>query len=463
MQAWESFLQKLEIELGQATISKWLRPLKVIHFDACNLYLETADTFQHLFFEEHVRPRLRKEFLNNNNHQIKVHLSVISDEKQKDEAGKKSDKSRSEEFEIKSDPLDPWATFENFIQSEANKVPFQLLCEMGGYSPKGKGKEINALGAINPIYLYGNSGTGKTHLLMACAQQLIQQGKNVLFLSAETFTQHVISAIRSGNMQNFRRIYRNADVLILDDIQLLARRSATQEELFHTFNSLHSAGKQILLSGNCPAGLLPSIEERLISRFEWGICLPLEKLSAKEELAMVEVHAEAMQFPLEESAIEYICQNFGSNTHSLHKAIEALILRVHLQEHEKRSANKKISLSAATLESALAELSKKEKENQITPQKIIKAVADYYGIKAEDILGRAQSQECSLPRQIAMHICRQVLGIPFIKIGTLFSRDHSTVMSGIKHIQKKLDEKDKALCTSVPEILRLVTAETVSL
>ncbi len=449
MQAWENFLKKLESELGEETITRWLKPLNVIHFDACNLYLETSDAFQHLWFEEHIRPKLRTELLNNNNHQIKVHLTLTGH----DGSGPTSSSSEaSPSFEITSDPRNPWATFDTFVESSANKVPFQLLCELAGYNPATGKLETPklALGAINPIYLYGSAGSGKTHLLMALADAMMGLGKNVLFICAETFTQHVISAIRNGNMQDFRRAYRHADLLIIDDVQIFARRAATQEEIFHTFNALHGSGAQLIFSGNVAPQLLSSIEERLISRFEWGISLPLEKLSQKEEVELLRRHAKSMKFPLDEATIHYMCEQFGSNTHALHKALEALILYTDVRKLNQHT------LTSDKLKEALSGLIEKEKENAITPDRIIRAVADYYGIKSEDILSKSQTQEFSSARQVAMHLCRTRLNMPFIKIGTVFGRDHSTIISGTRHIGKRLEEKDQELTSALPEILRTI-------
>lgn len=449
MQAWEQFLREIEKDLGVETTQKWLRSLKTVHFDACNLYLEAKDTFQALWFEEHIRPKIRGRLVNNNHHPIKVHLTVVEESKtaSKDKGLKKEKPAEAPSFSLAPDQLDPWATFEHFICSEPNLVPYKLLCELAN-------KQLE-LSTFNPIYLYGSSGVGKTHLLMATANALTQQGLSVLYVRAETFTEHVVGAIRNGIMQEFRRAYRHADVLIVDDVHLFARRSATQEELFHTFNTLHTSRKQIILSANCAPLLLSHIEERLISRFEWGITLHLEKLAPAELRKLVQSRSKALKFPLSEDLVDFLVKTFQNNTKSLHRALDALILRSHLEESSQRRSVQKLSVEVA--EKQLASLIEEEKQTAVTPQKIIRAVADVYGIRIDDILGKAQSHDCALPRQIAMHLCRSELKMPYIKIGETFSRDHSTVMSGVKQIQKKLEQQDKEIGSAVTEILRQLT------
>ena len=166
---------------------------------------------------------------------------------------------------------------------ENNTIVYRLFCELTGYNPIAEKYEqpVVALGAFNPIYLWGGSGSGKTHLLMALTHAFKQRGLNALYARAETFTEHVVAAIRSSEMQSFRKAYRHVDVLLIDDVHVFARKDATQEEFFHTFNTLHTSGRQIILTSKCAPSLLQEIEPRLISRFEWGINVHFEKLKVR--------------------------------------------------------------------------------------------------------------------------------------------------------------------------------------
>jgi chromosomal replication initiator protein len=437
VQAWEEFLKAQQAEFGEKAVDHWLRTLKVLRFDACNLFLEAEDSFQANWFEEHIREKASTQFVNNNNRPIKIHLSVLEDSSTQTKKKKFVKKTPDPTLKLEPDPLNPDSTHERFVVGPSNAIAHKILCELSeGGSP------------FNPIYIYGQGGTGKTHLLMAIAHLLQQKNLKVFFVNAETFTDHVVRAIRSGAMQEFRRIYRNADVLIVDDIHLLARRAATQEEFFHTFNTLHTAGKQIVLSSQCAPQFLQEIEARLISRFEWGITIPLEKLSPDELRQVIENRCHALDFPLEKPVIDFLLKTFHANVKSLHRALEALVLRSHMRPQV-------IDLGSIT--PLLSDLIDLENQNALSPEKIVRAVAELFGIRSDDILGKAQSHDCTLPRQIAMFLCRKELQIPFLRIGKVFDRDHSTVMSSVKQVQTKLEAQDPDTCSSVAEILRKLT------
>lgn len=443
MRAWEDFQQRLENELGKETVDKWLRPLKVVRFDACNLYLEAKDSFKSIWFEEHMRHRVESELVNNNNKRIKVHIAVAT---QIDDSPKKKRRKKFESeipiFELSFDELDPEISFEETVVSQNNLLAHKLLlevCEEG---------EVN----FNPIYLFGRSGTGKTHFMMAAANALRANGKRVIYVRSDTFTEHVVKAIRTGEMQTFRKGYRNTDVLLIDNIEVFSRKGATQEEFFHTFNTLHTEGKQIILSSNCPPAELKYIEPRLVSRFEWGITVPLQMLPKTEMHNLLKVHSQKLGFPLNEETSTFLIDTFGNNAKALLRALEALVLRTHLN----KGLGKEPPQTVESVKHTLNDLVQEEEKAVVTPGKIIRTVADYYGIKMDDILSKSQARECVLPRQIAMHLCRSELNIPFMKIGDIFSRDHSTVMTSVKQIQKGLDSKNHEILHSVKGIQKLL-------
>lgn len=402
MEAWQQFLSKLEQELGPEVVRKWIP--KLIRFDAANIYLEAKDSFQISWFEEHVRPRL-KGLLNNNQRLIKVHLDTEKKQPRKEEP--------SRVLSFSPDPIDPEMTLENFIPSVENLVVYKLLTENSPF---------------NPIYLYGPEGAGKTHLLMGAAIAMEKSGKRVFFVKAETFTEHVVQAIRLGQMQAFRKIYRDIDVLIIDDIHIFSRKNATQEEFFHTFNTLHTSGRLILLSANVPPAQLSEIEPRLISRFEWGIALGMQRGDLK---AILEKKAALWKITISEEVMQWLLDQFPKNPLL---ALQALAFR-----------SKGAPITCLLAERLLKDLLEKEKENVLTPEKIVKAIAAHYGITSEDLLGKSQMRECAFPRQVAMYFCREKLKLPFQKIASLFQRDHSTVMSSVKQIQKAIDEKTATL------------------
>lgn len=454
MKAWDNFIHLQEVELGKETVKKWLRCLSVLRFDAGNIFLEAKDSFQALWFEEHIRAKAEASLVNSNNRKIKVHLSVAGDQKPKEKGVKKKKNSEvdsNHSFDLRFDALDPLCTLENFVPSEKNKLIYKVLCELVGSVT---GQTI-PLATFNPIYLYGSTGTGKTHLMMSLYHCLVQKGLKVLYARAETFTDHVVGAFRTGQMSLFRQTYRNIDVLLLDDVHVFSRKTATQEELFHTFNTLHVEGKQIVLAANCAPNELHLIEPRLISRFEWGIVLPLEPLAKEELIRVLHQKSKLLGFPLSMKVTEFLVDNFPSNTKSLIKALEALILRLHADVKHPTA-----QLTVYLVKQVLADLLIEEEKMALTPQKIIQAVAEHYGIRPEDILGKAQSRDCALPRQMAMALCRSQLNMPYMKIGDAFDRDHSTVMTSVKQIHQALDTDSEEITSPWQSILKRMKNES---
>lgn len=444
MKAWEAFLVQLEKDLGVATVHKWLKPLSIIQFDACNLYLEAKDSFQVLWFEEHIRPRITSQFINNNNKKIKVHLSVANPDKnktpkKKSPASAKSDSSKSKApsiapFALSFDLLDSQCALDNFVVNEHNILVHKLLSKLIA--------EPTELAGYNPIYIQGVTGTGKSHLLTATALALREKGLNVIYTRAETFTTHVVTAIRAGEMSIFRQTYRSSDVLIIDDVHIFSKKHATQEELFHTFNTLHVAGKQIILSANCSPAELQMIEPRLVSRFEWGIVLTLEPLQKEEIKTVLLEKMSQLKFSLNSKVVDYLLETFNG-TKAITKALQTLILRMHLKEDNGHLSS--TQFSTLQVKHMLSDLIHDEEQSALTPHKVVQLVAEHFGIRSEDVLGKAQTRDCVLPRQLAMYFCRLTLKMTYPKIGELFNKDHSTVMSSVKAIQKALDLNDTSV------------------
>lgn len=450
MEAWEKFLQQQELAIGQETVQKWLRTLKIQRFDSCNLYLEAGDSFQANWFEEHVRKKVEKSLVNGNQKKIHVHLSIAKERKIKREQGpSKIDKNKQIEevkapsFNLDFDSLDPLSLFSYFIPSEENLITLQLLDDIRF--------ERTPLGLYSPLFIHGPTGSGKTHLLMSLAHHFRSLGKNCIYVGAEAFTDHVVSAIRAGEMSRFRQAYRNTDILIVDDVDIFSRKGATQEEFFHTFNTIHLDGKQIILSANCPPSELQMIEPRLISRFEWGLVLPLRPLPLEEWKKVLEIKTNALHFHLPARISEFLLETFVSSPKTLIKAFQTLVVRVHLD-----SPNSMQHISLEIVRKILEDMLIEEKNSALTPARIIQTVAEHYGIRVDDILGESKKKECALPRQIAMYFCRERLKMPFMKIGDLFSRNHSTVISSIKFIQKSIDENHQDICNTWQTIAKKI-------
>jgi chromosomal replication initiator protein len=423
MKAWEDLLSKMEVKLGHQAVTQWLKPIRVVRFDAGNIHLE-ANAFQRSWFEEHARPYDQTAFLNNNQRPVKIHFeaNVVNT----------AVSNSSSEFQIAPDFIDSLFTIENFIVSDANRMTFHVVKEI----------TLKDQCSYNPIFISGPQGSGKTHLLMGLAQSLIAAGQKVFYVNVETFTGHVVQAIRLGRMGEFRQKYRAIDALIIDDIHRLARRSATQEEFFHTFNALHTMQIPIIISSSEPAGQLVDIEPRLISRFEWGIPLRLEPPDSMMLKQILINHARALELNVPSELIDFLISRFFSKITAPIEALHAIALR----------CNGNFSISH--VEESLKDLLARESRSIMTTEKILEQTSAHFGIRIADLTGTSQLREFTIPRQIAMFLCRSLLHMPFQTIGRLFNRDHSTVMSSVKQIGKAQENDQRPILDPVEAILK---------
>ena len=442
---WEQFLLLQEEAIGKSSVERWLRPLQLKHFDARSLYIIADDPFLLNWFEEQMRAPVEAYFagLHGKSIRIEIQLSAqLHDGSHLEETT--SSKRKESEKQLVIDPLsfasdacDLLCTFSTFYCTQDNLLVhrvFEELCTAIQNNQAG--------GLPNPVYLYGPHGSGKTHLLMATASLLQRQGKKILYTRAETFIEQAVQAMRVGEMRGFRQLYRSADLFILDDVHLFARKPATQEELFHTFNTLHIANKPIILSSLCTPQELEHIEPRLISRFAWGIALPVHMVPQKEHVEVLHKKSEALRLTLSPELETFLLQRFPGSTGTLCRALEALALRIDLR---KERIQPKKALSPARAEVLLRDLLEEEEKRVLRPEQILEHVAHHYGILVDDLTGRGQTRESTLPRQMAMYLCRTALQLPLKKIGELFGRHHTTVLSSVEAIEQRLVQKDPTL------------------
>jgi chromosomal replication initiator protein len=454
MRDWEEFIRQQEERIGKEAADKWLRTLAVTHFDAGNLYLQARDSFQALWFEEHVRVHVEESLRNRNNRKIHVHIKVASDPAEETSKRSKRVADPGGDYQLLFDALTPHCTFESFAPTSGTRLAWEVLrrISLSPTDPEAIGR-----GSYNPIFLHGPSGSGKSHLLMATAAALTQQGLRCIYTRGMTFTEHVVTAIRAGAMQVFRAAYRQVDCLLIDDIEVLSNKSATQEELFHTFNALHVAGRQLILAANCAPGELKAIEPRLVSRFEWGLSCALE-LALPEELPQVIARkAAAMRFSPSQEVLSFLVKTWQKHPKEMVQALEALALRRNLQPLRR---GKDPAQNAAVAQEALSDLIERSQRPAATPENVVAAVATRYKIETSDVLGKSQTRVCSLARQICMYLCRNVLHLPFPKIGDIFDRNHSTVMTSVKQIQKMIDSGNREVAAVLRQIRKALSEGT---
>jgi chromosomal replication initiator protein len=305
--------------------------------------------------------------------------------------------------------LNPRYTFDTYVVGSGNRLA-HAACQAVAEKPAR---------AYNPLFLYGGVGLGKTHLLHAIGNACHADGLNVLYVSSEEFTNDMISAIRTHTTQAFREKYRSADVLLVDDIQFIAGKESTQEEFFHTFNTLHGQDKQIIVSSDRPPKSLVTLEERLRSRFEWGLTADIQAPDFETRLAILRSKAERTGRIISDEILESIAKQVQSNIRELEGALNRIIAFADLSGS---------TLTPSLVEVALADLLPQRRN--IQPSKVIEAIAEREGISVSDIIGQNRSAKIAVPRQIAMYILSELNEVSLPQVGELLGRDHTTVMYG---------------------------------
>lgn len=330
-------------------------------------------------------------------------------------------------------------TFDNFIIGASNN--FAYAASLAVAQTPGE--------VYNPLFIYGGVGLGKTHLMNAIGNYISGQSPklNVLLMTSETMTNELIEGIARKKTAELRNRLRNVDVLMVDDIQFLSRTKATQEEFFHTFNSLHDGKKQIIIASDRPPKELPEIEERLRSRFEWGLIVDIQKPDYETRVAILMQKANEMHIEVPYDVIEYIAQNVNSNIRELEGCLNSL------------NAHAELMKTPITLEIARSVLSDRigrGASRTVTPDLIIEIVAREYNTTPVEIKGKNRSQQIALPRQVAMYICRRMTNLSTTGIGQVFGgRDHTTVMHGCEKIASSMDQ-DIAFRKKVEQVMALI-------
>jgi chromosomal replication initiator protein len=318
--------------------------------------------------------------------------------------------------------LSPRYTFESFVVGPSNRLAHaaaQAVAE-------------NPARAYNPLFVYGGVGLGKTHLLHAVGNATAASGLRVLYVTSEEFTNDLINAIRNHTTDAFRERYRRIDVLLIDDIQFIAGKESTQEEFFHTFNALHGQDRQLVISSDRPPKALVTLEERLRSRFEWGLTADIQPPDFETRLAILRSKAERAGREVEPEYLEMIARRVQSNIRELEGALTRILAFSDLSG---------VPLSAELVETTLAELM--PRGSMLTPDRIISAVAAHFGIDEDRLLSRDRSQQVALPRQVAMFLIREETDASLPQIGdVLGGRDHTTVMYGCDKIAARLETDD---------------------
>ena len=332
--------------------------------------------------------------------------------------------------------LNPKYTFDTFVVGSNNN--FAHAASLAVAESPGE--------IYNPLFIYGGVGLGKTHLMHSVAHFILANdpSKKVLYVTSETFTNQLIDALKAGKtgselaMTKFREKYRNIDVLLIDDIQFIIGKESTQEEFFHTFNDLHGAKKQIIISSDKPPKEIATLEGRLKSRFEWGLIADISSPDYETRMAILrkkeERDSKEKGYHLDDEVIQYIATNIKSNIRELEGALNRITAMSSLEHRE---------ITVELAQEALKDMISPNAKREITPDLILLTVAEHFHIKTDDIKGSKRSADIVIPRQIAMYLCREMTSTPLKAIGKLMgNRDHTTVLHGVEKISKEIETSD---------------------
>ena len=329
-------------------------------------------------------------------------------------------------------------TFENFIKGPSNQFAYAAAQAVAA----------NPSGAYNPLFIYGPSGLGKTHLLKAIEIEIRKNHLdfNIVYVDCETFTNDIITAIRTGTTENFRMKYRAADLLLVDDIQFIAGKESTQEEFFHTFNTLHSAGKQIVLACDRPAKEIKSLEERLRTRFEWGLTADIQPPNYETRVAIIKRKAELLHMDLPYDVAEYIANNLKNNIRQLEGTVKKLNAYYMLEG---------IDPCVTVAQTAVKDIMGEVQPIPVTVERIINEVARTFDVSAQDIRSTKRNANISSARRVAIYCIREITGMSMENIGKEFGRDHSTIIYNLDTASKDM-AKDSHLRETVADIIENV-------
>ena len=429
--AWKATLGELELQMTKATFTTWLKDARLLTFDENEFVVGVRNDYAKDWLENRLSDTVKRTLSTIVGQPVAVRFVVWSDEiiAPASPAFKERPSKRpfngssltSQEGALLSSNghLNSRYTFSNFIVGQSNRLAHAAalsVTEQPGST-------------YNPLFIYGGVGLGKTHLLHAIGHRSLENGYNVRYVSSETFTNELIQSIRAQNMADFRERYRTVDILLIDDIQFIAGKESTQEELFHTFNELHSRGKQIALSSDRPPKAMATLEERLQSRFQWGLMADIQLPDIETRMAILKSRAESSGVDVPEFVLDTIAHRVRKNIRELEGALNKVIAYA--------------QLTGGTIDEKLANMALSElthKAEKVTVEEVLNTVSAYYQVTLDSLLSNSRSRTIAFPRQVAMYLSRTETDSSYPQIGEkLGKRDHTTVLYGFEKISDLLE------------------------
>ncbi len=444
---WSEILKNVqkEYDISEVSFNTWLKPLQIHEFKDNVLYILVGDDqFQITYIKKKYYNPIKVTIAEFFDQEVDIEFITHSESlniKPSDEALISKNKELSTSAAKKSN-LNPNYTFDTFVVGNNNR--FAQSASLAVAESPGE--------TYNPLYIYGGPGLGKTHLMHSIGNFIISQNHNskVIYVTSEEFTNEVINSIRSGDsnsMNKLRDKYRSVDVLMIDDIQFIIGKESTQEEFFNTFNALQLQGKQIIITSDKPPKEMETLEERIRSRFEWGLMADIGQPDYETRMAILRKKVENDKLLIDDEVLNYIANNIKSNVRELEGALNKLVAFNNL-------TNEDITMDVAI--NQLQNIITPDKPKEITAQLIIEVVADHYHISVDQMISKSRTKDISKPRQIAMYLCKNLTDSPLETIGTLLGgRDHSTIIHGVKSIEVEC-EQDQSLFENIETIKKKI-------
>ncbi len=421
---WQQALENLRERVGKQNFETWIKPVHFTSRSKDQIYLEVPNKFFRDWLTEHFIAQIEEVLTELVHHQVKVVLGV-NRQLQAARVFEQPEKREERERERPQRPnnLIPKYTFENFVIGASNQFAHAACIAVANQPGE----------HYNPLFIYGGVGLGKTHLVNAIGHRAAahRQGLKVVYLSSESFMNELIGSLRRDRMDEFKTKFRNIDVLILDDVQFIAGKERTQEEFFHTFNSLYESHKQIVITSDKFPKEIPGLEDRLRNRFEWGLIADIQPPDMETRVAILQKKAETEAIELPHDVAIFLASNIDSNVRELEGSLTRL------------GAFSSLTKSIITVDLAKEVLHNTLKgvRNEITVEGIQKTICEYFNIKVGDLKAKRRTQNIALPRQMAMYLCRKHTETSFPVIGNKFGgRDHSTVIHASRAIERRIKE-----------------------
>lgn len=451
---WSSVKSELRRLFPRDVFETWFSPLE-FGYDGEAFVLFAQNDFAAIWIEENYLELIREKLqsVSGQDYELLLRARQAEAVQQSDSAPRSGNGTPSSRNSVRTGSrrdanritprLNPRNTFENFIVGPSNQLA--VAASLAVAQSPGK--------AYNPLFLYGDTGLGKTHLMQAIAHSILMKNEDarVVYVSCETFTNEFLKAVRENTLDQFRKFYRNVDVLLIDDVQFLEGKERTQDEFFHTFNDLFDSQKQLCLSSDRPASEISRLEARLVSRFQWGMVTDIQAPDLETRTAILTKKAAAQDFRLPPEILQFLAQRITRNV----RRMEGALLKV-----ATFASLVKGSIDIATVEHLVRDILQEEAQNQITTEKIQRKVVEYYDLRMSDMVSKRRPTNIAFPRQVAMYLCRLLTNHPLKEIGEAFGgRDHGTVIHACRTVENVMEQDDRVR-HSVEYLQRQLTQNT---